>query len=119
MFIIGSYTWAVTMCLVTLLLGSWANTPKLPGMEWRFRLFYWDYAIRVILLSLLPALRLDSPRTGGRGFLTDLWQVEERGVTFYLIGLSALSPSNLLFISGNFLILRPADYSTLCPNPEL
>jgi glucose uptake protein len=60
------------MCIVTMLCwGSWANTQKLASKEWRFQLFYWDYAIGVFLLSLLLAFTLGSTGSGGRGFLAD------------------------------------------------
>jgi glucose uptake protein len=56
MIIVESYPLAVVMCIVTMLCwGSWANTQKLASKEWRFQLFYWDYAVGVFLLSLLLA----------------------------------------------------------------
>jgi glucose uptake protein len=46
---------AIFFCVITMLgWGSWANTQKLAGKEkWPFELFYWDYAIGVLLFSLL------------------------------------------------------------------
>ena len=59
--IVESYPVAVAMCVVTMLCwGSWANTQKLASKEWRFQLFYWDYAIGVFLLSLILAFTLGS-----------------------------------------------------------
>ena len=56
---------AVAMCFITMLCwGSWANTQKLASKEWRFQLFYWDYAIGVFLLSLIVAFTLGSTGTG-------------------------------------------------------
>ena len=53
MLIVQSYPLAVAMCIITMLCwGSWANTQKLASKEWRFQLFYWDYAIGVLLLAL-------------------------------------------------------------------
>ena len=70
MVIVESYPVAVVMCVVTMLCwGSWANTQKLASREWRFQLFYWDYAFGVFLLSLLFAFTLGSTGSGGRGFL--------------------------------------------------
>jgi glucose uptake protein len=56
MIIVESYPLAVIMCFVTMICwGSWANTQKLVGREWPFRLFYWDYALGVfIFLSVWP-----------------------------------------------------------------
>ena len=40
MFVVESYAAAVFLCVVTMLCwGSWANTQKLAGKEWRFELF--------------------------------------------------------------------------------
>ena len=59
MLIVESYGLAVVLCVVTMLCwGSWANTQKLASKEWRFQLFYWDYAIGVLLLAF-------DARTGG------------------------------------------------------
>jgi glucose uptake protein len=40
--------------------GSWANTQKLAAKEWRFQLYYWDFAIGVIFWALLLAFTLGS-----------------------------------------------------------
>jgi glucose uptake protein len=57
MIVVESYAVAVTLCIVTMMCwGSWANTQKLTGKDWPFQLFYWDYAIGVVLLALLMAL---------------------------------------------------------------
>ena len=68
MFIVESYPIAVAMCVITMLCwGSWANTQKLASKEWRFQLFYWDYAIGVLLLALMLAFTMGSTGSGGRG----------------------------------------------------
>ena len=63
MVIIDSYPVAVLMCIITMICwGSWANMMKLtPG--WPFQLFYWDYVLGVLLVSLLLGLTMGS--TGG------------------------------------------------------
>ncbi len=78
MFVLQSYTWAVVFCVITMFCwGSWANTQKLARKGWRFELFYWDYVIGVLLLSLLLGLTLGTHGTAGRPFLEDLstWQI--------------------------------------------
>src|SRR5260370_8178135 len=73
MITVESYSMAVAMCVVTMLCwGSWANTQKLATQEWRFQLFYWDYAIGVFLLPLLLAFTLARSGSGGRSFLLHL-----------------------------------------------
>jgi glucose uptake protein len=75
MFILESYALAVVFCIITMCCwGSWANTQKLAQKDWRFELFYWDYAIGVLVLSLLLGLTLGSIGSAGRGFFQDLGQ---------------------------------------------
>jgi len=70
MFVLDSYAWAVVFCVVTMLCwGSWANTQKLAGRAWRFELFYWDYALGVLLLSVIMAFTLGSLGEAGRNIL--------------------------------------------------
>ena len=72
MFIVESYAWAVFFCILTMLCwGSWANTQKLASREWKFQLFYWDYCIGVVILSLIMAFTLGSRGSVGRGFVAD------------------------------------------------
>jgi glucose uptake protein len=58
--VVTSLPVAILLCVVTMLgWGSWANTQKLAGKEkWPFELFYWDYAIGVVLFSLVFAAAL-------------------------------------------------------------
>ena len=66
MVIIDSYAVAVGLCLITMLCwGSWANTLKLTPKDWPFPLYYWDYAIGLVLTSLAP--RLHARQHGRRG----------------------------------------------------
>src|SRR5215475_8791771 len=62
MFIVHSLPLAIFFCVITMLgWGSWANTQKLAGRErWPFELYYWDYAIGVLLCALAFAATLGS-----------------------------------------------------------
>jgi glucose uptake protein len=87
MLIVGSYGLAVALCVVTMLCwGSWANTQKLATREWPFQLFYWDYAIGVVLLSLLVAFTAGSAGDAGRPFLADLRQADGRNLGLAFLG---------------------------------
>src|SRR5258708_39698865 len=78
MFVLQSYTWAVVFCVITMFCwGSWANTQKLARKGWRFELFYWDYVIGVLLLSLLLGLTLGTHGTAGRPFLGALGRASD------------------------------------------
>ncbi len=101
MVIVQSYGLAVVMCVITMLCwGSWANTQKLASKEWRFQLFYWDYAIGVLLLGLLLAFTMGSSGEGGRGFLADLRQADSRWLWSAFIGGVIFNLSNILLVAA-------------------
>lgn len=101
MFIIESYPVAVALCVITMLCwGSWANTQKLASKEWRFQLFYWDYAIGVFLLALLLAFTLGSTGTGGRSFLADLQQADAKWLGSAFISGVIFNLSNILLVAA-------------------
>lgn len=97
MFIIQSYSTAVIFCLITMLCwGSWANTQKLASSTWRFELFYWDYVIGIVLLSLLFAFTLGSVGEGGRGFIADWQQADTTNIQSALTGGIIFNAANIL-----------------------
>jgi glucose uptake protein len=101
MLIVESYALAVALSVVTMLCwGSWANTQKLASREWRFQLFYWDYAIGVLLLALLLAFTAGSTGDVGRGFLADLEQAESRSLGFAFLGGVVFNLSNILLVAA-------------------
>ncbi len=101
MVIVTSYTVAVFMCFVTMLCwGSWANTQKLAGKEWRFQLYYWDYAIGVLLLSLILAFTMGSYGTSGRSYRADLIQASGASVWSAFLGGVIFNLSNILLVAA-------------------
>jgi glucose uptake protein len=97
MFIIESYPVAVLFCIVTMLCwGSWANTQKLAAGTWRFELFYWDYVLGIVLLSLFFALTLGSIGGGGRGFFDDVAQADDQYLGAALLGGIVFNAANIL-----------------------
>ena len=101
MFIVESYATAVAMCFVTMLCwGSWANTQKLATKEWRFQLFYWDYAIGVFILSLILAFTFGSHGTAGRGFFADLNQAQSSNLMLAFIGGVIFNLANILLVAA-------------------
>src|ERR1700689_1399553 len=89
------------MCIVTMLCwGSWANTQKLAGKEWRFQLFYWDYAIGVYVLALLLAFTLGSWGQNGRPFSSDLAQADPRWLRSAFLGGIIFNLSNILLVAA-------------------
>jgi glucose uptake protein len=101
MFVLQSYTWAVVFCVITMFCwGSWANTQKLARQGWRFELFYWDYVIGVLLLSLLLGLTLGTHGTAGRPFLEDLEQASHSSIYSALLGGAIFNLANILLVAA-------------------
>ncbi|MBS1543759.1 MAG: multidrug DMT transporter permease [Bacteroidetes bacterium] len=101
MFIIQSYSTAVIFCIITMLCwGSWANTQKLAGNNWRFELFYWDYVIGIVLFSLLCGFTLGSIGQGGRSFMADLQQADYRNLFSAFIGGIVFNAANILVVAA-------------------
>lgn len=97
MFIVPTYTLAVLFCVITMLCwGSWANMQKLSAGQWRFELFYWDYAIGIFVLALLSAFTLGSSGEGGRSFLADFAQADRNNLLFAILGGIVFNASNIL-----------------------
>jgi len=100
MFILESYSLAVLFCIITMLCwGSWANTQKLAEKSWRFELFYWDYVIGILILSLAFAFTLGSSGEG-RSFLADLQQANNNNIQSALIGGIIFNLANILLIAA-------------------
>src|SRR3990172_11821644 len=101
MIVVQSYPLAVVMCFVTMLCwGSWANTQKLAGKEWRFQLYYWDYALGVLLLALVLAFTAGSSGAGGRSFLADLAQANNGALGSAFLGGGIFNLSNILLVAA-------------------
>jgi len=97
MYIVESYSLAVIMTIVTMLCwGSWANTQKLAEKSWRFELFYWDYVLGIVLMSMLFAFTMGSFGEQGRSFLTDLRQADGTNIQKALLGGVIFNAANIL-----------------------
>ena len=101
MFIVSSYSLAVFLCFITMLCwGSWANTQKLATLKWPYQLYYWDYTIGVVLLSLVLGLTAGSFGEGGRPFIDDLMQADCSSYGAALAGGFIFNLSNLLLVAA-------------------
>jgi len=99
MVIIQSYFIAVLMCVITMLCwGSWANTQKMASRKWAFQLFYWDYSLGVLILSLILAFTMGSTGESGRSFLADLAQADGQALGSALLGGAVFNIANLLIV---------------------
>jgi len=101
MYILESYSLAVVLLVITMLCwGSWPNMFKLTKDNWRFELFYWDYVIGIVLLSLIFGFTLGSSGESGRSFLADLSQADSKFIISALIGGAIFNLANILFMAA-------------------
>jgi glucose uptake protein len=132
MYIVDSYSLAVIFCIITMLCwGSWANTQKLASKEWSFPLFYWDYTLGVIFLSLIFGFTLGSNGESGQAFIPNLLQAAPKAFLLALLGGVIFNIANLLLVAaieiagmaiafpiGIGLALVLGVFNNYLPNPE-
>ena len=79
--------------------GSWANTYK--GVKnYRFELFYWDYAIGIFLISLIFALTLGSTGNDASSFLNNVRSADTNNIVSTMIGGAIFNLANLLLVAA-------------------
>lgn len=79
--------------------GSWANTYK--GVKnYRFELFYWDYAIGIFLISLALALTMGSSGHDTSSFLNNVQSADTSNIISTLIGGAIFNLANLLLVAA-------------------
>jgi len=101
MFIVSNYFLAVTFCIITMLCwGSWANTQKLATKNWGFPLFYWDYTLGVILLSLILGLTMGNHGDQGQGFFQNLFSASLTAFMYALLAGVIFNIANLLLVAA-------------------
>jgi glucose uptake protein len=79
--------------------GSWANTYK--GVKnYRFELFYWDYAVGIFLISLILAFTMGSTGNDSSSFLNNVRSADSSNIIYALIGGALFNLANLLLVAG-------------------
>jgi glucose uptake protein len=100
MFVPPSFAVALLMVIVsTLCWGSWANTFK-GTKNYRFELFYWDYAIGIFLISLILAFTMGSMSDPSTSFLANVRAADSSNIVHALIGGVIFNAANLLLVAG-------------------
>src|SRR5689334_19970071 len=95
-----TYLAALFLIIFTMLCwGSWANTFKLAG-KWRFELFYFDYALGVLLAAILLALTFGSLGFDGFTFLDDLMHAGKRQWLLGFTGGVVFNLANMLLVAA-------------------
>src|SRR5690349_19853262 len=79
--------------------GSWANTYK--GVKnYRFELFYWDYAIGIFLISLVLALTMGSTGHDSSSFLNNVQSADAKNIASTMVGGAIFNLANLLLVAA-------------------
>jgi glucose uptake protein len=101
MYLVSSYSLAIILLFISMICwGSWANTQKLASKSWAFQLFYWDYALGLVLLSLVLGLTLGSSGAEGRGFIQDIGQASWVYIGSAFLGGVIFNIANLLVVAA-------------------
>lgn len=95
-----SYLPALIVMIISMLCwGSWANTYKLTG-KWRFELYYFDFALGLLLMSLLLALTFGNLGFDGFTFMDDLMHAGKRQWLFGFLGGVVFNLANMLLVAA-------------------
>lgn len=87
------------MIISMLCWGSWANMVKLaPG--YRFQLFYWDYAIGLLVGAFAWAVSLGSFGSTGRPFVADFLHASPTHILLAVTGGIVFNIANLLLVAA-------------------
>jgi glucose uptake protein len=79
--------------------GSWANTYK--GVKnYRFELFYWDYAVGIFLVSLILALTMGSTGNEASSFLNNVRSADTNNIVSTMVGGAIFNLANLLLVAA-------------------
>ena len=79
--------------------GSWANTYK--GVKnYRFELFYWDYAVGIFLISVIFAFTLGSTSNDANSFLNNIHSADTSNMVSVMVGGAIFNLANLLLVEA-------------------
>jgi glucose uptake protein len=100
MFTPPSLTIALLMMITSAICwGSWANTFK--GVKnYRFELFYWDYAIGIFLISLIFAFTMGSAGHDSSSFLNNANSADTSNIVSTMVGGAIFNLANLLLVAA-------------------
>jgi glucose uptake protein len=89
----------VMMLTAAICWGSWANTYK--GVKnYRFELFYWDYAIGIFVAALIYAVTMGSTGHDASSFLNNVHSADSGNIVAVLIAGAIFNLANLLLVAG-------------------
>jgi glucose uptake protein len=95
-----TYQAALFLMLLSMLCwGSWANTLKLCP-RYRFQLFYWDYAIGLVLAALALGLTAGSQGSTGLALIPDIQHTAPILIVYAVLGGAIFTVANLLLVAA-------------------
>ena len=100
MFTPPTFAIAMVMMIVSAICwGSWANTYK--GVKnYRFELFYWDYAVGIFLISLILAVTMGNRANDTSSFLSNVHSADTSNFWFAMLAGAIFNLANLLLVAG-------------------
>src|SRR5215471_18571889 len=100
MFVPTTFEAALIMTILsTICWGSFANTYKFTR-NYRFELYYWDYAIGIVAAALVLALTMGSMYGGEHSFLMNVRTAALSNLIFALVGGIIFNVANVLLLAG-------------------
>ncbi len=79
--------------------GSWANTYK--GVKnYRFELFYWDYAVGIFLISLILAFTMGNTANDANSFVNNVHSADWSNILSTMVGGAIFNLANLLLVAA-------------------
>jgi glucose uptake protein len=100
MFVPMTFAAALLMTIIsTICWGSFANTFKLTK-NYRFELYYWDYAAGIFLISLVLALTMGTIPGGELSFLANLQSAAPANLFYAALGGFIFNIANVLLMAG-------------------
>ncbi len=96
-----TYTGALLMAILSMLCwGSWANTYKATGPKWRFELFYFDYALGVLLTAVAAAFTLGEMGTDFLSFTDNISVSPKRFLAYAGVAGVVFNLANMLLVAA-------------------
>lgn len=100
MFAPATFLAALVMTIIsTICWGSFANTYKLTK-NYRFELYYWDYAAGIFVISLALAFTMGSMRGGPQSFVANLHSAAAANLVYAIIAGVIFNVANVLLLAG-------------------
>ncbi len=95
-----TYATALLLTILSMICwGSWANTYKLAG-KWRFELYYYDYALGVLIAAVVAAFTFGTLGFDGFLFMDDLMRAGKRNMAFGFAGGVVFNLANMLLVAA-------------------